>query len=235
MSFFRGPNIVNDELVLYLDSVNFKSFNGGTTWYDLSGRNNHATLINTSYNENNLGSIYFDGIGYASIQSTDDFNFENKPFSMSFWLNNLDTNLNWNRIISKKTNSEDYYGWDVGLFSGNSSHLYVAMGYSFPYGDIDCVNWIGTGWHNIVINYNSYEEQIYNILEIWCDGIYKGTTTNLNKLYHNNDNSILIGKNLSEDMSQWYGYISVVQIYNKWLTQNEILNNFNSFRGRYNL
>jgi hypothetical protein len=46
-NMFTGPNIVRDGLSLYLDSTNSKSYPGsGNNWYDLSGNENHGTLIN---------------------------------------------------------------------------------------------------------------------------------------------------------------------------------------------
>jgi len=49
MGFFRGPNIVTNGLTLILDSQSPRSYPGtGTTWYDLSGNNNHCTLFNFS-------------------------------------------------------------------------------------------------------------------------------------------------------------------------------------------
>jgi len=45
MAVYAGPEIVDNGLVLYLDAANQKSYPGsGTTWNDLSGRENHHTL-----------------------------------------------------------------------------------------------------------------------------------------------------------------------------------------------
>ena len=44
---FTGPKIVTDGLTVLLDSRSPRSYPGsGTTWYDLSGNNNHGTLVN---------------------------------------------------------------------------------------------------------------------------------------------------------------------------------------------
>ena len=43
-----GPPVVTSGLVLYLDAANRKSYSGtGNTWYDVSGKNYHATLFNS--------------------------------------------------------------------------------------------------------------------------------------------------------------------------------------------
>lgn len=47
MGHYRGPNIVRTGLDIVLDAGSQRSYPGtGTTWYDLSGKNNHFTLAN---------------------------------------------------------------------------------------------------------------------------------------------------------------------------------------------
>lgn len=67
MSYHNGPKIVSEGLVLYLDAANSKSYSGtGTTWTDLSGNSNNATLVNgPTYSSLNGGGIVLD--------ATDDF------------------------------------------------------------------------------------------------------------------------------------------------------------------
>ena len=64
MSTRYNPSIVRDNLVLYLDAANTKSYPGsGTTWKDISGKGNNGTLTNgPTFDSNNLGSIDFDGV-----------------------------------------------------------------------------------------------------------------------------------------------------------------------------
>jgi len=63
-AFVPTPSIVQDGLVLYLDAGNKASYPGtGTTWTDLSGNGNNATLFNgVNFDINNGGALVFDGI-----------------------------------------------------------------------------------------------------------------------------------------------------------------------------
>ncbi len=73
MSVYGGPDIVTNGLVLHLDAANSKSYLGsGTTWNDLSGNGNNATLTNgPSFSNSNRGSIVFDGTNdYAELNKT---------------------------------------------------------------------------------------------------------------------------------------------------------------------
>jgi hypothetical protein len=60
---FAGPDIVESGLVLALDAGNSKSYPGsGATWTDLSGNGNNGTLVNgVGYNSGNGGYLVFDG------------------------------------------------------------------------------------------------------------------------------------------------------------------------------
>jgi hypothetical protein len=57
-----GIPIVTDGLILHLDAGNTSSYPGsGTTWFDLSGNNNHGTLNGLAYNSDNNGFFSFSG------------------------------------------------------------------------------------------------------------------------------------------------------------------------------
>ena len=69
-----GGGIVTNNLVLHLDAGDSNSYSGsGTTWTDLSGQGNHATLINNpTYSSNNEGYLSFDGSNdYATLPNMD--------------------------------------------------------------------------------------------------------------------------------------------------------------------
>jgi hypothetical protein len=64
MAIAYNTSIVRDGLVLYLDAANPKSYPGtGTTWFDLSGKGNNATLYN---------SPVFNSAGYFSPDGVND-------------------------------------------------------------------------------------------------------------------------------------------------------------------
>jgi hypothetical protein len=64
MAFYRGPQIVKDGLVLWLDAANNKSYTSGSAiWRDMSSNNNSGSLINSpAFSSANNGSIVFDGV-----------------------------------------------------------------------------------------------------------------------------------------------------------------------------
>jgi hypothetical protein len=62
---WRGPNIVKDGLVLYLDPGSPNSYYNktSTTIKNISGNNDNGTLVNgPTYNTGSGGNIVFDGV-----------------------------------------------------------------------------------------------------------------------------------------------------------------------------
>jgi hypothetical protein len=89
MGVYGGPDIITDGLVLTLDAGSTKSYSGlGTTWKDLSGNGNTATLVNgTTFNSADGGSIVFDGVD-------DQLELANEIQSDESWTLNYWQNLN---------------------------------------------------------------------------------------------------------------------------------------------
>ena len=103
MSFRYSPSIVTDDLVLYLDAANTRSYiSGSTSWNDLTIINNVGTLINgASFNTLNNGSIEFDGtnqwcrlIDYPEYRN-------NTNMSLSVWFNFSSLPINTLSLINK--------------------------------------------------------------------------------------------------------------------------------------
>ena len=91
MGFFNSPRIITDNLVLYLDAANAKSYPGsGTAWKDLSGKGHHATLVSSPpHSTTNGGYFYFDGStnDYATLPAID---LTGNELTFNIWTLSLD-------------------------------------------------------------------------------------------------------------------------------------------------
>jgi len=78
-------SIVSNGLKLNLDASNPGSYSGtGNTWYDLSGNNNHGTLMNSPTFDSGSGSIVTNGTNqYISIPN---LNTSNSNITMQAWI-----------------------------------------------------------------------------------------------------------------------------------------------------
>jgi hypothetical protein len=166
MSYTNGPKIVTDGLVLCLDAANRKSYPGsGTTWNDLSGNGNVATLVNgVGYNSNNGGSLTFDGVDDYAITSTIT-NYK----SLNMWVY-LDSKFAY--LLDARTGSPNGYFWFPGLdanFGPDWDQFYVnGQSVSLSLSNIPTNVWfnfyirntgIRTGTINLFNRYTNVENQ----------------------------------------------------------------------------
>ena len=96
MGSAAGPNLVTDNLILYLDAANTNSYsNSGTTWNDLSGNGYDATLTNgPTYNSDNGGYFIFDGTNdHAVIDSSFQVSTSG-TYSFEAWIYKTATSVN---------------------------------------------------------------------------------------------------------------------------------------------
>ena len=81
-----SSGIVSSGLLMHLDAGNSSSYSGsGTTWSDLSGNGNHATLINgPTYSSADGGALDFDG---SNDYATASLLMPSRPYTASVWIN----------------------------------------------------------------------------------------------------------------------------------------------------
>jgi hypothetical protein len=214
--------IVTSGLEVYLDAGNPLSYPGsGTDWFDISGNNYDGTLTNgASYSSSNGGVITFDGtddyidfISYPSLNSSQTKSIWVKANVLSSsgdnrYLIDWGGNVNWVQFYSATGQPKVR----SGILSGN-----FLDGSSFVYQDV---------WYNICVTSTSS-----GAMSIYINSALDASTTGLS-------NNSATGLNLSRwGGNAFYldGSISIVQIYNRELTSNEVLQNFNTFKSRYGL
>lgn len=88
---WRGPNIVKENLIQYLDAASgtsYSPYNSGTTFRDISGNNNNGSLTNGAiYSPNSGGIINLDGVNdFISLNAFSIPN-NNGQLTLSFWVN----------------------------------------------------------------------------------------------------------------------------------------------------
>ena len=218
--------IVQDGLVLNLDAAVDASYPGnGTTWHDLEGSNSGTLTNGPTFDRDNGGGILFDG--------TDDYvNFGSQTWDISTNLT-IDFFINFNTL-----NSAAYYTmFSFGGFISNG-WLFQRSGSS----NVLRFAWGGTDF---------FDGPAYTTTNTWvylCCVVDSGTPT---YIYVNNTSSIPSRRfgsssfNISgaqnvdvarrtDSTSQYIdGQISNLHIYNRALSEQEIKQNYNSTRGRF--
>ena len=222
-----GENIVRDGLVLYLDAKYSYPGASGTnpdtyTWYDMSGNENNGELINgVSYSGTDGGSLVFDGVDdYATVSNVQP---NTNDFTISVW-------------VYKNNNTSNDYVWDFDANEGTLTSG-TSVGYGFRYYN----STLGTGsnmytqgtipnineWYEVTITRNNGTSSMY------VNGAF---VTSASGDTHNISSSTLyIGRYGGGTGYEHDGRMSNFKIYNKALTPQEVLQNFDATRSRYGI
>jgi hypothetical protein len=238
MAFYYSPKIVTDGLALYLDAANPNSYvSGSTTWRDISRGGNNGTLINgVSYDGLNGGSLVFDGIDdtISTIGTTSTFSFIQNTgvFTISAWVKLTDLSVA-RYFMGNNDGTTASKGFYLG-YQGNTGRLWLAITYGvggqatlnqsiinfFTLNDWVLVTCVGNGTN----------------CQFYKNGIPFGSPSNFGTFSTGNSaRDLNIGRINSFNSSYWKGDIALTQIYNRPLSSDEVLQNFNAQKSRFGL
>jgi hypothetical protein len=226
MSFQFSPKIVTDGLVLYLDAANPKSIvSGSTTWNDLSRGGNNGILTNGPvFNSGNGGSIVFDGSDdYVSCGNSS--NLQGTVGSAFAWVKTTTPGSGYRGIITKQNS------W--GLYVRDN--ILVTYDWNSATDRTTGINISDGTWKNVAITFTETTGTPLNNVIIYLNGNPVLITT---VKYVNNTINIELGRggNGSGGTIQLLnGNISQALVYNRVLTSQEVLQNYNATKTRFGL
>ena len=256
---WRGPNIVRDGLVLYLDAgsgTSYSLYTGGVTWRDISGNNNNGTLTNgPTLNSSNGGNIVFDGVNdYVNLDAYASNIIFNSPASINIWLRPLYNKTSVGAIfqigdgvaVSGGSTGRSFVIFYGSTTAGLASETFVLANYingddvatTTLYGVENGTEYQNT-WVNIcaVIGINTWTFYINGVDTTLTKGsFWDGTTFG----YGNNINTkavVSLGctrQNITVGVPM-LANIATTQIYNRALSSTEVLQNYNATRARFGL
>lgn len=227
MSVSTTESIVTDGLVSYLDGGNLSSYNGsGTTWYDISGNNNNAILYNgVQYTVGNGGALIFDGTNdYADIPI---------PQSLSSSTITIEGFIKWNSL-------------NIGMFFGMTSYdIWTstgALGFNTAENNLIGIPSTTVSSLGLLGNYKHYafimnKNGLVSANKIYINGVLQSM------IVVKGSDALSPGFNSNLRLSGWNnttGYnasvnFGTLRVYNKELTGEEILQNYNAQKVRYGI
>ena len=225
-----SPKIVTDNLILYVDAANTKSYPGtGTVWKDLSGNGNNGTLTNgPTYIVGGGGSFSFDGnndyVGFPQI------NFAGTEITAAIWAYGVNNNASSTIYF---TNSDGNRELNVHIpWSNDRVYFDKAGGADNNFDRIDkaVTSAEYQGWHHWVFTTNSSTGS----MKMYNNGtLFDSSTGNTRPLSNVNGNIRRIAR--SNSTQRYYGEISNLQIYKKELSASEVTQNFDATKSRFGL
>lgn len=230
MSTKTTEQIVTNGLVSYLDAGNLASYHGaGTSWYDISGNNNNATLMNgVSFNTNSGGGLYFDGINdYVSTTITPanlGLNFSGSFVAKTSGSLSFTTpDISYRLMTARKGAGSTLYAIGISetrilkamIFNG-TSHYYFGTTTIQP-----------DTYYNIAFTYQP------GTFKIYLNGALDTTASiTIPATYYD---YIMIGDLDLVTRRIWKGDINNAMFYNRTLSDQEIQQNYNALKARFGI
>lgn len=219
ISLISSSTLVIDGLTLKLDAGNLLSYPGsGSTWYDLADTQQNITLINSpTFTSSSPSYFTFDGSTQRGSGSGAVLTTTSYTKSVWFYLNGYADN----NLVSSDTGGHFIY-----MNGGNKIYCgHANWGNYIAYPSTANIN-LST-WYNVTLTFNTTDG-----MTLYINGTQDSTYT-ANKSAHSGDNSTNIasfgGGNLLN------GRISKVYCYNRSLTADEVLQNYNSDKSQFGL
>jgi hypothetical protein len=235
MGISGGPDLIQNGLVVCLDSTDPNSYPGsGTTWYDVSGNGNHGTLY---------------GFTGPSAGSTSGFDTNTKYMMFDRHSGASDGNVNNRVVISNSTSLQDVLcqnGMTIDMWVKETSYVCTALTkWDSSWEVYYCSGLVfrtqGSGGTDISTGVASSAGTWRNII-----ATHDGTTakTYVNGALISSNNNSISGQNTSNNISigayeggiyATYGAIPIYRLYNYPLSAQEILQNYNAQKSRFGL
>jgi hypothetical protein len=228
--FGVSNNYVKAGLITYLDGSNLGSYpNSGTTWYDLSGNNNVGTLINGPTFDSTTKSIVFDGTN--DYVNCGDIIRGRTTFSADALIKTTDTRLGVNQSYHNVSIFGTQHGGDIsGDFAMTLKSGYLGFYHELGgYGHIDTGVFVADDtWKYITVTKSSSGNiRVYvNGTQVYTGNGFIDTIRTLDLQYYNWELGRAYWYGEDTNMLRYNGQIASHRLYNRDLTQTEILQNY---------
>ncbi len=231
MAVVGGPNLVADGLFLYLDAANAESYPGsGTTWTDLTGRSNNGDVKSgVTYSNNSFNFTLNSANQLIDIAHSSDLNYSYLNWAYSFWMKvNFDDDGTWTQLFIKGNDGGNRRP-GVWFYSGATSRFHFTWNSSSQTQQtLDSTDPLTTPtgvWANWVFQSRNGVMMIHkNAVQDANTGVISDRNTNSDPLHIGGYNFRSPGIDLA-----------CFSLYNKSLTDAEILQNYNALKSRFGL
>lgn len=240
MSVNYNPATPTDGLLLCLDSRNPRSYPGsGTTWFDLSGNNNHATLTNgPSFTSN---GFTFDGVDdYVEVSTIASLTSQ---YTLAAWVK-LSSIRNYHILFYRGNSTSG----DIEFYSstaaqsitlahnrGNGGSFFYAANNGSTSGSPNIGNWGAfptNTFAHYVITYGSNSWRLHR------NGVQIGNTIHSVSNPSSTSSTWRIGGTPNTSFTttnEWDGLIDNIRIYNRAISAIEVRQLFQAQRERYGI
>ena len=226
-----GQEIVTNGLVLHLDAAQRRSYSGtGTTWTDLSGNGNNGTLTNgPTFNPANGGIIQFDGTNDNVLIPNATSIISTTALTIAMWVKwtTVGTTTSTIQVLFDNNHSANPI---KGIVLQDRPDLNKALTFSVNMTNSTqgarSTSIVGDGNWKYVVGTASN-----NITKIYVNGVLEGQATEgpIAPIQPN----ITLGIWQGTSFRALNGLIATTSVYNRALSDAEVLQNYNATKARF--
>ena len=225
----NDKNIVSNGLIFHLDA---NKYGTGSTWYDLSGTNINGNIEGATYNSDYQGSFVFDGTNDRVTGNTSSFNFGSNNFTLAFWVRTNDISDVDNKIIHfNRSGSDAVFQFRRGNAGGSpGKRLLIQTNVAGTWNTAATTTdvFVDNSWLYVVA------VKIGTAIRFYVNGALLDTTGSVHAtLASSANNNFFIGSRVANANEFWNGNIAVAKIYNRALSGEEVIQNFNAYASRF--
>jgi hypothetical protein len=226
--------VVTDKLLLYVDGANSDCYvTPNSTLNDLVS-NDPGLLINgVAYDTNNYGSFVFDGgDDYIDLGNRVTNLAPSYPLSIDCWIWVSSTNTFGGGVFSTNGTPPIYYGFGVQIFS---NFIFANIGNGTGGGSGNRRSYststalVPEVWNHVVVTVDTGNVFQFYLNGVLRSGSYSGSGGSIN---WGSGTTTQIGR-ATGYLQQFKGKVSNVKLYNKLLSQSEVLQNYNALKNRF--
>jgi hypothetical protein len=237
---FSYKNVLTRGLFLHLDAGAPESYPGsGTVWYDLSGNGRNFNIVAGAYNSSGPKYMDFNG-SYGMAKNADDFSLTDaNGLTYVLWTRVKNASADWRTLTRAYGGGGNHHviiqngGWNIGMYDNTNATGFNSTGYSqqsLP--NYGTSNWICMyfRWQSV----SPYYEFSYND----TPSTIRGSLTSTNARHNTGFGALGGYQSNSTDPSvgsQFWGDISSFMVYNRRLSDTELLQIYNVQKSRYGL
>jgi hypothetical protein len=231
-------NVFTTSLILWVDSRNPLSYPGtGSIWFNLVPQYNNINM--TLYNSPTLSTVSYNGTSVSAFNMNGSNQYISNDTNLQSYLtanSNRETREIWfywngnNGVLMTETGDPfPNSGWhDAHISIINNTVIYSYWSYpQFTLGSITA-----NRWHHIVYTFDNTTSRIKGFL----NGVKTIDTIGVGRQYNGSNYYLLLaaatGTNVGTG-NYFGGSIAVYRWYNTIISDNDIINNFNSERGGF--
>lgn len=226
---YGALKIVTDGLAMYVDAANAKSYvSGSSIWYDLGASRSYGILVNSPpFNFSNGGSIVFDGVDdrvdfqfNSAYDISASLTIEAFVYPTAYKVGGGGGAMTVTKVASYYTEIDS---------NGKVRAYYYGLnnpGYHISTKTIPLNTW---SHYAVVRDYNA------NNISFYINGNIDNTITSITGFIDVQQTYPLTLGSYNGAGYEYTGRIACARMYNKALSADEIFQNYNSQKGRFNI